>query len=111
MPEIPYGGLDGNDASDTHLWKHGLVYGDADEVWEGPAKYFDQKSEYFTDDDGRLRLRPERVLMIDPDFKGRLLTITLDPPDEGGFSQVITGWPSTKAERNRYDQPGGRTRR
>lgn len=111
MPEIPFGGLTGNDASDAHLWKHGVLYGDADEVWEGRAKYFDQDSEYFADEGGKLRLRPERLVMIGPDFSGRLLTIILEPPDDGGFSHVVTGWPSTRAERTRYDQPGGRMRR
>ena len=111
MPEIPYRGLTGNDASDAHLWKHGLLYGDADEVWEGRAKYFDQDSKYFTDDNGNLRLRPDRLVMIGPDAGRRLLTVILDPPDEGGFSHVVTGWPSTRAEKTRYDQSGGRMRR
>ncbi len=37
MPEIPYGGITGNDATDEHLWKHGLIFRDAVSVWEGPA--------------------------------------------------------------------------
>ena len=111
MPEIPYGGIRGNDASDEHLWKHGVFYGDADDVWEGPAKYFDQDAEYVTDDEGRLRLRPDRVVMIGPDAGGRFLTIILESPDLLAVSHVVTGWSSTQAERTRYDQPGGRMRR
>ena len=33
MPEIPYGGVKGNDATDEHLWKHGLTMREADRVW------------------------------------------------------------------------------
>lgn len=111
MPEIPYGGLKGNGATDEHLWKHGLTVWDADDVWEGPAKYFDQDGTIYEDPGSGLRERPIRTVMIGPDKSGRLLTIILELPDLLGESHVVTGWISTRGERSRYHQPGGRMRR
>lgn len=111
MPEIPYGGLVGNDATDDHLWKHGLMMRDADRVWEGPAKYFDQGTDLKMGEGAQLHERPDRVVMIGPDAGGRLLTVILELPNELGVSHVVTGWISTLAQQSRYHQPGGRMRR
>lgn len=111
MPEIPHGGVRGNDATDEHLWQHGLRFVDAIAVWAGPAKYFEQPELLEDDGYGRIGKRAERTLMIGPDRGGRLLTIVLELPDALRESHVVTGWPSTSAEQSRYHQPGGRMRR
>lgn len=111
MPEIPYGGVKGNDATDDHLWKHGLVFVDAVAVWHGPAKYFSQEEAVEHADFGQVRLRPTRTMMIGPDRSGRMLTFILDFPDDSGEAHVVTGWLSTRGERSRYHRPGGRMRR
>lgn len=111
MPQIPDGGLRGNGSTDDHLWKHGLDYRDAVVVWVGPAKYFEQQEAEESGDAGRLRVRPERTIMIGPDASGRLLTFILELPDHHEESHVVTGWPSTIGEQSRYHQPGGRMRR
>lgn len=111
MPETPRGGLTGNDASAQHLWQHGLSMLDADDVWFGPAKYFDQGAELEIDEGGQLHERPDRLVMIGPDASGRLLTVILELPNERGESHVVTGWVSTSAQQSRYHQPGGRMRR
>ena len=110
MPEIPYGGVKGNDATDEHLWKHGLVMWDADDVWEGPAKYFDQNAKVFEDEIVGFSERPRRVLMVGPGKGGRFMTFILELPDSNEESHVVTGWMSTLDERSRYHQPGGRMR-
>ena len=111
MPEIPYGGVRGNDATDDHLWKHGLTIWDADDVWEGPAKYFDQDARVAEALASGPHARPERVVMIGPDKGGRMLTFIPELPDSAGESHVVTGWIATRGERSRYHQPGGRMRR
>lgn len=111
MPEIPYGGVQGNDATDEHLWRHGLTIWDADDVWEGPAKYFDQDAKLAEELGLGPQGRPERIVMIGPDKSGRMLTIILEPPDFLNESHVVTGWVATRGERSRYHQPGGRMRR
>ena len=111
MPEIPHAGLTGNDATDDHLWKHGLIFGDAVAVWRGRAKYFEQDESIELDHARRPRVRPERTVMIGPDAGGRLLTIILALPDREQKSHVVTGWSSTPGEQSRYHHPGGRMRR
>ncbi len=111
MPEIPYGGVRGNDATDEHLWKRRLTIWDADDVWEGPAKYFNQDARTDWEPGSDLVERPERIVMIGPDRGGRLLTFILEPPDHHSESHVVTGWIATQGERSRYHQPGGRMRR
>ena len=111
MPEIPQGGLKENDATDDHLWKHGLTFRDAIAVWRSPAKYFEQDEKLEFDESGQLRNRPERTVMIGPDASGRLLTFILALLDHDRKSHVVTGWPSTLREQPRYHQPGGRMRR
>ena len=110
MPEIPYGGVDGNDATGEELWVHGLSLDDADDVWEGPAKYFPQPARRREGRLGNVRLQPERMKMIGPDPTGRLLTFVLELPDQHQVSHVVTGWVSDDEEQARYHQPGGRTR-
>lgn len=108
MPEIPYGGVKGNEETDEHLWRHGLTIWDADDVWEGPAKYFDQDAKAFEELGPGTPGRPERIVMIGPDKRRRLLTIILEPPDEHEESHVVTGWISSPGQQSRYHQPGGR---
>ena len=110
MPEIPYGGVTGNDVTGEELWAHGLSLDDADDVWEGPAKYFSQAARDTVDDSDQLRRQPARVVMTGPDITGRLLTFILEEPGEDSISHVVTGWPSDREERARYHQPGGRMR-
>ena len=111
MPEIPYGGVTGNHASDDELWAHGLSLDDADDVWEGPAKYFAQPARQREDELGNVRFQPERMKMIGPDRTGLVLTFVLELSDQDRMSHVVTGWISDDEERTRYHRPGGRMRR
>lgn len=64
--------------------------------WEsGPRKAF------------RNRRGGHRLRIIGPDGGGRLLTIIVEP-DEDGMWEIVTGWPSTGAEQTLYSRPGGR---
>ena len=110
MPEIPYGGLLSSEGIHDHLWRHGLIYLDAEEVWHGPAKYFTQDARTVVDEDAQFRHQEERVVMIGPTLGSRLLTFILSLPNEFGESVVITGWNSTPADQTRYHRPGGRMR-
>ncbi len=110
MVEIPDRGVTFNDRGQEHLWQHGLEFHDAEEVWIGPAKYFEQGEREETDEDGRPWTQPARVVMIGPDFGGRLLTIILTQPDEDKRSRVVTGWAANRGEQTRYNRPGGRMR-
>ena len=110
MPEIPYRGVTGNDVSDEHLRSHGLTLDDANDVWTGPAKYFPQPSRPRFDELGNEGVQPERVKMVGPDLRGRLLTFILEVPSHDQLSYVVTGWISTPGEQTRYHQPGGRMR-
>lgn len=111
MVEIPDRGVTGNDRTDDHLWRHGLEFSDAEEVWLGPAKYFEQDEREETDEFGQPWTQPARVVMIGPNFGGRLLTFILAQPDENNRSRVITGWDANRDDRTRYNRPGGRMRR
>ena len=108
--DLPSRGLLASGGTDDELWAHGLSIEEVDEVWLGPAKYFDQGERLVEDEDGWLRTQPHRLKMIGPDRTGRLLTIILELPDTEGYSEVVTGWPSSRGERARYDHPGGRSR-
>ena len=110
MVEIPVQGVNSNDRTEEHLWRHRLDISDAEEVWLGPAKYFEQKNRQEFDEFGQPWTQPARVVMIGPDFGGRLLTFILAQPDEYGESRVITGWPANREDRTRYHRPGGRMR-
>jgi len=110
MPDIPYGGVTGNHVTGEHLWSHGLTMEDADDVWDGPAKYFSQPVRIRFDESGNEDVQPERVKMVGPDHRGRLLTFILETPDDERQSRVVTGWVSTPGEQTRYHQPGGRMR-
>ena len=108
--DIPYGGVDGNEATVDELWEHRLTIDDADDVWDGSAKYFNQDPRDVVDDHGRLRRQPARVVMIGPDRTGRLLTFILEAPGSDSVSHIVTGWPSDRDEQARYYLPGGRMR-
>ena len=106
--DIPYGGLEWNDATDDELWAHRLDVADALDVWDGPAKYFRQRARTRA---GRgVRRAPRRILMIGPDRGGRLLSFILELPGRDDVSHVVTGWESDEDERTRYARPGGRLR-
>jgi hypothetical protein len=111
MPEMPVGGLLEVEGIHDHLWQHGLMFFDAEEVWQGPAKFFPQPARIRINEGGSRRRQPERVKMVGPDDAGRMLTFILSLPNEFGQSLVITGWDSTVGERTRYHRPGGKTRR
>lgn len=111
MPELPYGGVEGNRSTDDELWRHGLLFDDADDVWLGPAKYFTQPARQRADVPRSSSTQPERMKMIGPSRGGRLLTFILDMPDAFGFSHVVTGWTADAEEQAQYHQPGGRMRR
>ena len=105
--DIPYGGLEWNDATDDELWAHRLDVADALDVWDGPAKYSGSGRE--------LALAVETpsaaaILMIGPDRGGRLLSFILELPGRDDVSHVVTGWESDQDERTRYARPGGRMR-
>lgn len=82
MVEIPVHGVFGDSRVDEHLWRHRLESADAEEVWLGPAKYFTQNERDEEDEFGRPWRQPPRVIMIGPDFAGRLLTFILSQPDD-----------------------------
>lgn len=111
MPQIPSAGLLDNDVTTEELWVHGLTIDDADDVWEGPAKYFTQFARSDVDSDETPFKQPERLKMVGPDLTGRLLTFILELPDRNGRSHVVTGWTADQDERTRYHRPGGRIRR
>ena len=108
--DIPLWGLISNEASDDELWRHGLRFQDADDVWAGPAKYFNQAERLRADEDNWLHRQPRRLKMIGPNASGRLLTLILELPNADGYSHVVTGWPSSAGDRSRYNQRGGRMR-
>lgn len=108
---VPLVGLESNDATEYELAAHGLVFDDAVEVWHGPAKYFPQAARDLLDEIRNPRRQPERVKMIGPDRRGRLLTFILELPGIDGQSHVVTGWQSDRDEQTRYHHPGGRMRR
>lgn len=110
MVAIPDGGLTARDLDQDHLWRHRLDVSDAEEVWLGPAKYFEQAERQDIDNFGQPWIQPERVVMIGPDFSGRLLTFILTLPNENKVSRVVTGWPANRDEQTRYHRPGGRMR-
>ena len=109
--DIPYGGVDGNEATDDELSEHRLTFDDAEDVWNGAAKYFPQPTRHGIDAGGRSFTQPERLKMVGPDRTGRLLTFILELPDDDGWSHVVTGWRADRDEQTRYHQPGGRMRR
>ena len=111
MVEIPVHGVFGGSRVDEHLWRHGLDSAAAEEVWLGPAKYFTQREQEEVDEFGRPWSQPARIVMIGPDFTGRLLTFILSQPDDRRRSRVITGWLANRDEQTRYNRPGGRMRR
>jgi uncharacterized DUF497 family protein len=110
VPEIPYGGVTGNETTDDELWAHGLSMEEADDVWDGPAKYFNQAARDRPGETAGRRRQPARMVMIGPDLSGRLLTFILEERDENLVSHVVTGWPSDREDQARYRQPGGRIR-
>ena len=111
MFEIPRYGLTGNDATDEELAAHGLTFVDAQEVYDGPAKFFPQDARSGLDEEGVWFRQPRRLRMIRPNQLGQLLMIVLELPAKNGTSHVVTGYPADKGQQARYRQPGGRTRR
>ncbi|MXV80989.1 MAG: hypothetical protein F4007_10130 [Chloroflexi bacterium] len=110
MVDIPDRGLLPSKGVDDHLWEHGLSYFDAEEVWAGPAKYFRQDARTVFDEFKQPFRQPARLIMIGPDFAGRLLTFVLTIPNTEERSYVVTGWGANRDEQTRYHRPGGRMR-
>ena len=111
MFDVPSQGLVGNDVTDDELFRHGLGFRDALEVYNGPAKFFLQESRSGLDEDGHWYSQPRRIRMIGPNLLGQILVIILELPAADGRSHVVTGYPADRGQRSRYRQPGGRTRR
>ena len=96
-----------NAATREELARHGLNFGDALDVLDGSPKFFPDKGGRFR---RRRGLRP-RWIMIGPGEDGGLLTFIVEAPDEQRVAHLVTGWRSSRGERSRYDQPGGRSNR
>ena len=109
MPPFPTN-LDWNEAVQDKLWAHGLRPEQAREVLYGAPKLFRQKSAWEVRDDGSLRERPPRILLVGPDRTNQLLSFILEYPDEDGYSHIVTGWPADDDEAAKYRQPGGSRR-
>lgn len=107
MARIRLLALTGNEVTEDELAEHGLSFDDVLAVFDGPAKYFPQQERPRRD---RIGMQPERLVMIGPDDTGRLLTVVLELPNRYGKSHVVTGFPSNRGQKSRYNQPGGRTR-
>ncbi len=95
-------GLKSNDSTEYELAAHGLDFVDALAVWYGPARYFPQAARDLLDEFGNPRRQPERLKMIGPDRRGRLLTFILELSGIDGQSHVVTGWESDRDEQTRY---------
>ena len=96
-----------NDATVDELGGHGLIVEDAIEVFEGSPKFFPDRGR-------RRRMRdqlPPRWKMVGPNNRGEMLTIVVEGPDDLRVGHLISGWRSSRGERTRYDQPGGRRNR
>ena len=109
MPPYPID-LDWNESVQEKLWAHGLRPEQAREVLSGAPKLFAQTAATVLKPHGGISTRPARILMVGPDRSGRLLTFILEYPDEDGYSQIVTGWPSDKGEAAKYGHPGGSRR-
>ena len=93
-----------NDASIDELFEHGLHPDDAHAVLSRNPKLVPNKRRR----QRRRANRPERWKMIGPGRTDQLLTIIIEHPDDAGRAHVVTGWVSSRDERTRFRQPGGR---
>ena len=84
------------DDTEDHLWRHGLYVEDAYEVLDlGRYKVFPDRD------------RTDRVLLIGPDERGRMLTFVITRPNDRGECHIVTGREATRGERTQYGRPGG----
>ena len=100
-------GLEFNDVTLEELAVHGLTLEDAEDVLAGRPKFLLDKDNRAR----RRRGRRQRWMMIGPGLDGALLTFVLDEPDEDRMAHLVTGWRSSRGERSRYHQPGGKRNR
>jgi hypothetical protein len=76
--------------AEEELAAHGLTELDVLEVWwEGPSFFRDHV--------------PGRDLMIGKTVGGDLLTIVIEPCNDYGAWDVVTGWPADRAERTAWE--------
>lgn len=89
------------------LWRHHVEEREVWEVlWESPVfKYQEPQDEIR--EDGTLRQRNARLLMIGRTRSRRIITIVLELPDAFGVSEVVTGFDSKGNELAWYRQGGG----
>ena len=87
-----------NDDIPVKLGRHGLSTDDAEDVLDlRPALEWQRPLEEVRED-GRLRMRPRRIVMTGPDYSGRFLTFILEMPDENRAAFIVTGWPAKPRE-------------
>ena len=96
--------IDWDDVSEDKLWGHRLTIDDALEVARGRPIIKHLAAELEEAQEGHLRLRPARWLLIGPDRSNRMLTFVLEYPQGGRDSHIVTGWPSGSKERAWYRQ-------
>ncbi|MCY3567289.1 MAG: hypothetical protein OXH38_01580, partial [Chloroflexi bacterium] len=80
------------------LGRRGIDAADVYEMRERGAVFIPQKQRFEIGDDGELRRRPRRLLMIGRNWAGQLLTIVLELPDSEGTCQVVTGFDAKSNE-------------
>ena len=103
MDELPVT-LRSNDATVAELAAHGLAVRDAFEVFFGDPEFFRQPELGEISRSGVYRERPRRLRMVGPTGTGRMLTFILELPAADLSSHIVTGWDSSEAEVNAYDE-------
>lgn len=87
-----------NDDVLVKLGRHRLSTDDAEDVLGLRPAFEWQRPLEEVREDGTLRMRPRRVVMIGPDYSGRFLTLILEMPDENHAAFIVTGWPAKSRE-------------
>ena len=87
--------------SEAKLDDRGLSINDVYDVIEGRPVFLRQKAADELAPDGSLRRRPARIQVIGPDLSGRMLTFIIEQPIDG-VARVVTGWLSSKEQRDHY---------
>ena len=82
----------------------GMTVDDAIDVFRGTPVFRRQKADYEELEDGSVRWRQERLVMIGPDRGGRMLVFVLTVPNDYLESRIATGWPATDGQVALYNQ-------
>lgn len=93
-----------DDVTEDKLWVHGLTIDHALEVARGSPIIKRQAAQLEEGQNGEIRMRPIRLLLIGPDRSNRVLTFVLEYPQHGHDSRIVTGWTSGSKERAWYHQ-------